>query len=577
MRALLRLAARLRGHLPAFVVVVLASGGALAATGAVAVLSIAMSTSLIEQRPAAAVALALVLGVVVVAASTWIEQWVAHVLAYRVIDTLRIELHRAIARLAPLGLARRSTGETVSRAIGDAETLEWFYAHTAAQVVAGTLVCAGYTAVAVVAAGPSGLLLVVAHLLIVVVPLVTARWAHRQGAALRRAVSDLGDLAYTARRFARETLLLGRRGALAREIAESTDRIQRVRRGTAVRLGAEQAASEIVAAALLLGIVATVVAATAEERIPAGAGPVVIVFVMGSTAGAAVIATAIARAGEVRAAAQRTDELLTTPGSRPDDTEADAGAQNTRVSGIRARALHVSYDGARSVLAGVDLEAEPGEIVAVAGASGSGKSTLLLALARLIPTGSGHVECGDQALSVATARRRVALVGQHAHVFRASVRDNLLAPGVDDAALWRALAAAQLAARVRAEHGGIDGMLSEAGVTWSGGERQRLGLARGLARDADILLLDEPTAGVDATTEAAFLTTLRDVARSRTVVVVTHREPVMRAADRVALLADGVIIGSGRFDELRERSEPFRRLLAIEGMIKASTSLAREG
>ena len=562
MIAILRLAARLRAHLGSFLVVVGASTGVLLAGVLVASASSGAVGSLVADRPLAGWAVALVIGVVASAGLTWVEQWVAHVLAYRVIDSLRLEAHRAIARLAPLGLSRRTTGETVTRAIGDAEALEWFYAHTAAQVLAGAIASVVFSTLAVAWVGPVGLLVPLGHLVLLLIPLATMRLARKQGDIARAEIADLGAVALSARRFARETLLLGGLDALTRDVGDRTARVQRVRRGIATRLGLEQAATEIVGAALLLGALGVAAAGVVGGEFDGALSPVLIVFAASSTSAALVASTAIGRLGEVRAAAARIDELLDAPGSRPRDdaTQTPMGAD---AGGIRVSGLHVTYPGDdRSILAGVNLHVKPGEILAIAGPSGAGKSTLLLALARLIPTAAGSIEVGGASASNGAVGQRVALVGQHAHIFRTTVRDNLLAPDVDDATAWAALDSVQLSERIRSDPAALDTALQEAGGGWSGGERQRLGLARGLVRGAAVLLLDEPTAGLDAATEAAFLATLREVTADRTVVIVTHREPVMRASDRVALLIDGRIVNDGRHDELRARSATYRRLLA---------------
>ena len=149
------------------------------------------------------------------------------------------------------------------------------------------------------------------------------------------------------------------------------------------------------------------------------------------------------------------------------------------------------------MLDGLDLEVPDGRSLAVVGPSGAGKTTLALALARLVAQEEGRIVVGgidtaDEAPE--RTRERLVLVCQHTHVFRATVRDNLLAPDAGEDEMWAALERARLADRVRALPGGLGEMLAERGAAWSGGERQRLGLARGLLRDPDVLVLDEPTA-----------------------------------------------------------------------------------
>ncbi len=564
MSAVLRLASRLRRHTRAFTVVVIAATFVLISGTAIAALSAGFSSTLVAGRPVLAIGLGLVVGVGAAAVLTWVEQWVAHVLAYRVIDSLRIELHRSIARIAPLGLGRRTTGETVARAVGDADALEWFYAHTAAQVIAGSIASMAFSVVAVSVAGPAGLIVPAAHLLLVAVPLASMSRARRQGDLIRREIADLSAAAFAARRFARESVLLGQRDTLNRDILERTRRVQSARRATATRLGLEQSTSELIGAGLTLSALTLTVAGLAHGTYDPILAPVWIAFAASSTSAVLVVATALGKLGEVQAAAARVDELLDAPGTRPttaDTTQEPTSSndKNRAPAEVRVEALRVSYPGGGTILDGIDLVAVPGEILAVAGKSGQGKSTLLLALAHLIPTTEGRILISGTRES---PRAQVSLVGQHAHVFRATIRDNLLAPTADDDRLWAALETAQLTDHVKSTPHGLSTKLDEAGAGWSGGERQRLGLARGLTRDAPVLLLDEPTAGLDSTTEATFLSTLRKIAGERTIIIVTHREPVMRAATRVALLHKGRIVDEGTYDELRIRSTAFQDLLA---------------
>ncbi|GIG41167.1 amino acid ABC transporter ATP-binding/permease protein [Cellulomonas phragmiteti] len=529
------------------------------------VLSVAATTAAVVDDGAGALLAALAVAVVALGLLAWTEQWVAHVLAYRVIDAVRRAVHDAIARLAPLGLGRRRSGETVAAAMTDAEALEWFYAHTAAQVVAGLAAALTVSVGAVVWLGPAGLVLPVAQLLVLAVPLLALPVASRQGAALRGGIADLASVVMEARAAARETVLLGRVPAVVADVRAGTARVQRVRRGIAVRTGAEQAALEAVGAATVLTTLALVAARVQDGALAPTALPVAVALAGAGLAPVLTVVAGLQRTGETSAAAARVDALLRAPGARPaDGPDVDRGAPAP--GRLDVEQLRVTYPGTdRAVLAGVDLHVTPGEHVAVVGASGAGKTTLTLALARLVAPDSGHLAVDGVPADDETGRRtreRLVLVGQHAHVFRASVRDNLLAPGTSDAALWRVLERVHLADRVRALPEGLDTPLAERGGAWSGGERQRLGLARGLLRDPSVLVLDEPTAGLDTRTEAAFLATLADVRAGRTTVVVTHRPAAMRACDRVVLLAGGRVVADGPHDRLLATSAAYRDALA---------------
>lgn len=530
-----------------------------------AVLSVAATTAAVVDDGASALLAALAVAVVALGLLAWTEQWVAHVLAYRVIDAVRRAVHDAIARLAPLGLGRRRSGETVAAAMTDAEALEWFYAHTAAQVVAGLAAAGTVTVGAVVWLGPAGLVLPVAQLLVLAVPLLALPVAARQGAALRARVADLASVVMEARAAARETVLLGRVPAVVADVRAGTAAVQRVRRGLAVRTGVEQAVLEAVGAATVLTTLALAAARVHDGALAPTALPVAVALAGAGLAPVLTVVTGLQRIGETSAAAARVDALLRAPGARPaDGPDVDQGAP--AAGRLDVTGLRVTYPGtARAVLDGVELHVAPGEHVAVVGASGAGKTTLALVLARLVAPDAGHVEVDGVRADAETGRRtreRLVLVGQHAHVFRATVRDNLLASGTGDAELWRVLERVHLADRVRALPDGLDTLLAERGGAWSGGERQRLGLARGLLRDPSVLVLDEPTAGLDTRTEAAFLATLADVRAGRTTVVVTHRPAAMRACDRVVLLHAGRVVADGPHDHLLATSAAYRGVLA---------------
>ncbi|MGV9673017.1 amino acid ABC transporter ATP-binding/permease protein [Gordonia sp. NPDC003504] len=278
---------------------------------------------------------------------------------------------------------------------------------------------------------------------------------------------------------------------------------------------------------------------------------------------AVAITGAVGKLGETSAAAARVDELITTPGVRP-QTSPDEPEPAITSAEVRSDALTVRYPGTTEpAVRDLDLDVDDGELVAIVGASGAGKSTIALALTRLIAEESGRISIGDvdvARLSPERTREHVVLVGQHTHIFHASVRENLLLPAADDVRIWEALTNARLAERIRRLPRGLDTVLSERGADLSGGERQRLGLARGLLRSPDVLILDEPTAGLDPNTEAEFLSALAAARRNRTTIVVTHRASVMAACDRVAVLAAGTIVATGRHDDLIVSSPHYREL-----------------
>lgn len=582
----LAMAGHLRGQGPLFAAVAVTIWLGIALAVVATVLSVATASALAVDAVAPSGAGAptgllagLCAAVVGLGVVSWLEQWFSHVLAYRVIDVIRLKVHRAIARIAPLGLAHRRSGDTVAAAMADVESMEWFYAHTAAQVVAGLTACLVLSAAAVAWLGPLALAVPAAQAVVITVPLVLLPLATRQGARLRAALTGLSSEALAARSCARETVLLGRLKEVAGKVARSTVEVQAARRALAVRTAVEQALIEATSVVLVLGAVLLAGRAAADSRIGAGLVPVVVALAGTALSPALAVTGALGRLGETSGAARRVDALIAVPGYRPaapagtagrrgaagagagaDADAATGGAGSVRVTGLRVR-----YPGGSApVLDGLDLEVPDGRSCAVVGASGEGKTTLALALARLVAQEEGRILVGgiDTAAEASErTRERLVLVCQHTHVFRATVRDNLLTPDADEDETWTALERARLADRVRALPEGLDEVLAERGAAWSGGERQRLGLARGLLRDPDVLVLDEPTAGLDTRTEAEFLDALLTSRKGRTTIIITHRVAVMSSCDRVALLRAGRVDAVGPHDVLRRTSPVYRAVL----------------
>ncbi|MBO8187348.1 ABC transporter ATP-binding protein [Streptomyces sp. DW4-2] len=211
--------------------------------------------------------------------------------------------------------------------------------------------------------------------------------------------------------------------------------------------------------------------------------------------------------------------------------------------------------GGEEVLHGISFRAEPGEMIALVGSSGAGKSTLASLVPRLYDVDSGAVRLAGKdvrELSAASMRQTLGLVTQDGHLFHDTIRANLLLarPGATDEDLWSALRRARLDGLVASLPDGLDTLVGERGYRLSGGERQRLTIARLLLAKPRVVLLDEATAHLDSTSEAAVQEALGEALQGRTSLVIAHRLSTVRAADQILVLEEGRIVERGTHEEL---------------------------
>ncbi|MHB9855080.1 ABC transporter ATP-binding protein [Streptomyces krungchingensis] len=221
--------------------------------------------------------------------------------------------------------------------------------------------------------------------------------------------------------------------------------------------------------------------------------------------------------------------------------------------------------GGAEVLHGISFRAEPGQTVALVGSSGAGKSTIAQLLPRLYDTDDGAVRVGGvdvRDLSAVTMRETLGMVTQDGHLFHDSVRENLLLarPSASEDELWDVLRRARLDALVRSLPDGLDTVVGERGYRLSGGERQRMTIARLLLARQRVVILDEATAHLDNTSEAAVQEALAEALEGRTAVVIAHRLSTVRAADVILVVEAGRIVERGTHDELLEAGGRYAEL-----------------
>jgi ABC-type multidrug transport system fused ATPase/permease subunit len=232
---------------------------------------------------------------------------------------------------------------------------------------------------------------------------------------------------------------------------------------------------------------------------------------------------------------------------------------------IDMRGVTVAYEGSEPVLRDVDLSVAAGETVALVGPTGSGKTTLAALIPRLYDPVEGVVEIDGadvRAVDPESLRHQVALVSDDAFLFSASLRENIAyaRPGATDDEVQRAASMAGLDEMIQALPDGYETVVGERGLTLSGGQRQRVAIARALIQDPRILILDDATSSLDASTEARVKQALGEVMQGRTTVIIGHRLSTIALADRIAVLDGGRLVAVGTHDELIEQSELYREI-----------------
>jgi ATP-binding cassette subfamily B protein len=269
----------------------------------------------------------------------------------------------------------------------------------------------------------------------------------------------------------------------------------------------------------------------------------------------------IGQAQRATASGERIFQVMDEPeeiAERPAAVELPPGGGDLRFEDVR-----FEYLAGQPVLDGVTLDVPAGRTIALIGQTGSGKTTLTSLVPRFYDTTGGRVLVDGvdvRDVKLTSLRREIGVISQDPFLFSASVRENITfgAPDLDDVEVRRIAGLAQADEFVQELPDGYDTIIGERGITLSGGQRQRLAIARALAVDPRILILDDATASVDATTEARIRVGLREAMRDRTTLIIAHRLSTIALADEIVVLDAGRIAARGTHDELLETSPVYR-------------------
>ena len=485
-------------------------------------------------------------------AGRYFERLVSHDATFRVLQHLRVSTFSKLLPLSPAGLARFRQGDLLNRIVADVDTLDHLYLRVISPLVGALItimvVTIGLSILDVTLALTLGGIMLLTLLLLP--PL------------FYRAGKPTGEKLTTLRGEYRQQVTSWLQGQAELTIFGASERYRAQMENTELSWhDAQRRQSELTALSQAVMLLINAVAVLAMLWLAAGGvggdtqpGALIALFVFCALAAFEALAPvtgAFQHLGQVIASAVRITQITEYP---PEVRFSDSQTPPPAQVALTLDNVSFSYpQQPQKALDGISLQINAGEHIAILGRTGCGKSTLLQLLTRAWDPAVGEIAINGQplaSLSEPVLRASISVVPQRVHLFSATLRDNLLlaAPTATDDTLAAILT--QVGLEKLLDESGLNSWLGEGGRQLSGGELRRLAVARALLHDAPLLLLDEPTEGLDATTESQILDLLERVTEGKTVLMVTHRLRGLSRFDRIIVMDNGQIIEQGNHTAL---------------------------
>ena len=563
-RILIAMAAGYHGRLVVTFVLGVARVAALIGVG---LLSALVVRAVSRGEPTGAWLVALLIVAPLAGVLHWLESWLAHDMAYRLLADMRMRFFRKLVELGPAYLASRRTGDLLGVATHDIELIEYFFAHTITPGLVAVLVPAVVLATLATFGWPMALAVLPFLAYAALSPLLGRARIDRLSARAREASGELNAHTVDSVQGLGEIVAFQQEAQRGEALAARAMAYAGARMPFLADLARQSALQEV--ATGLGGLAVTLVGAwlVAGGRLEGAMLPLLTLLAMSAFVPVWEIAQVGRQLADTLAATRRVHAVHREP-VRVADGPGVPGPRRQEAAAIALHGVTFTYPGRRQpALQDVSFTVPAGAMVALVGPSGAGKTTIASLLLRFWDPDAGAITLGGHDLRrwrLEGLRREIALVAQDTHLFNDTLGGNIriARPEATSADVTAAIERASLMPLVRSLPEGLDTRVGERGLQLSGGQRQRVAIARAFLREAPVLILDEATSHLDAVNEQVVQEALAGLTRSRTTIVIAHRLSTVRAADQIVVLDEGRVVEQGRHEDLLRRRGLYARLVS---------------